>query len=75
MRRAASKAPELPGYRFVELLGSGGFSDVFRYEQQLPRRMVAVKVLLTESLTPQTRQAVRRRGESHGDRCLPIRTS
>ncbi|MFF1572404.1 serine/threonine-protein kinase [Leifsonia sp. NPDC058292] len=50
MRRLASTPPELPGYTFVRLLGSGGFADVFLYEQQLPKRSVAVKVLLTDSV-------------------------
>ncbi len=57
MARASSTPPELPGYRFVSLLGSGGFSDVFLYEQQLPRRRVAVKVLLLEELTDASRAA------------------
>jgi len=57
MRRAPSKPPELPGYTFVELLGSGGFSDVFLYDQKLPRRRVAVKVLLTEEITAASRAA------------------
>lgn len=57
MARASSTPPELPGYQFVSLLGSGGFSDVFLYEQQLPRRRVAVKVLLLEELTPASRAA------------------
>jgi serine/threonine protein kinase len=43
--------PELPGFTYVDLLGSGGFADVFLYEQQLPRRRVAVKVLLPERMT------------------------
>ena len=55
MKRPASDPPELPGYTFVRLLGSGGFSDVFLYDQQLPKRRVAVKVLLTEEITPATR--------------------
>ncbi|WP_394769351.1 serine/threonine-protein kinase [Lacisediminihabitans sp.] len=55
MRRASSQPPELPGYSFVKVLGSGGFSDVFLYEQKLPKRRVAVKVLLTEDLTAATR--------------------
>ena len=50
MRRAPSTPPDLPGYRPLQLLGSGGFADVFLYEQRLPRRKVAVKVLLTEEL-------------------------
>lgn len=57
MARASSTPPELPGYQFVSLLGSGGFSDVFLYEQKLPRRRVAVKVLLLEELTPASRAA------------------
>ncbi len=57
MRRPASPPPELPGYSFVKLLGSGGFSDVFLYDQQLPKRRVAVKVLLTDELTPANRAA------------------
>ncbi|MGV8882466.1 MAG: protein kinase domain-containing protein [Rhodoglobus sp.] len=57
MRRQSSVPPELPGYTFVKLLGSGGFSDVFLYDQKLPRRRVAVKVLLTEDLTSASRTA------------------
>lgn len=55
MRRAAAEPPELPGYRHLGLLGSGGFADVFLYEQRLPRRQVAVKVLLADDLTRDTR--------------------
>ncbi|MGI9823997.1 serine/threonine-protein kinase [Agromyces sp. Marseille-Q5079] len=55
MRRATSTPPELPGYTPLNLLGSGGFADVFLYEQRLPRRKVAVKVLLTEQLGRDTR--------------------
>ncbi|WP_158863615.1 serine/threonine-protein kinase [Leifsonia sp. AG29] len=46
----ASQPPELEGLHLIRLLGSGGFSDVFLYEQDLPRRSVAVKVLLTDSV-------------------------
>ena len=55
MRRAPSPAPDLPGYSSLGLLGSGGFADVFLYEQRLPRRKVAVKVLLAEGLGRDTR--------------------
>ncbi|TFD46345.1 serine/threonine protein kinase [Cryobacterium frigoriphilum] len=48
--RAPSAPPILPGFEFLELLGSGGFADVFLYQQQMPRRRVAVKVLLAEQL-------------------------
>jgi len=54
MRRPASVPPELNGYEFVKPLGTGGFSDVYLYEQKLPRRKVAVKVLLLDELNPAT---------------------
>lgn len=57
MRRPASTPPELPGYTYDRVLGSGGFSDVFLYRQHLPKRRVAVKVLLTEELTAANRAA------------------
>ncbi len=57
MRRVSSTPPELPGYTFIKVLGSGGFSDVFLYEQKLPKRRVAVKVLLTEELSGANRAA------------------
>ena len=57
MSRAAASPPELRGFTYVKVLGSGGFSDVFLYDQHLPRRRVAVKVLLTEGLTAASREA------------------
>ncbi|MDJ0314383.1 serine/threonine protein kinase [Arthrobacter sp. H35-D1] len=50
-RRAPAAPPPLPGYRFVSVLGSGGFSDVYLYEQDRPRRKVAVKVLTADLKT------------------------
>lgn len=50
-QRTPSNPPELPGYRHLQPIGAGGFSDVFLYEQLLPQRRVAVKVLL-EHLGP-----------------------
>lgn len=47
-RRLPSTPPTLPGFAFIRVLGSGGFADVFLYEQNMPRRLVAVKVLLAE---------------------------
>nr|WP_281363779.1 serine/threonine-protein kinase [Nocardioides daedukensis] len=38
----------MPGFEFVKMLGSGGFSDVYQYEQLGLGRKVAVKVLLTD---------------------------
>ena len=43
--RMPVSAPVIPGYTFVQHLGSGGFADVFLYEQQWPRQRVAVKVV------------------------------
>lgn len=51
-RRLPSSPPTLPGFSYVRVLGSGGFADVFLYEQNMPRRQVAVKVLLSEVVTP-----------------------
>ncbi|GAA3932814.1 serine/threonine-protein kinase [Microbacterium soli] len=50
MTRAPSPPPELPGFEYLRPLGTGGFADVFLYEQQLPKREVAVKVLLADRL-------------------------
>lgn len=47
-RRAPSAPPEIPGYDYRSALGSGGFADVFLYQQALPARSVAIKVLLPE---------------------------
>lgn len=44
-RRPPGEPPRIPGATFVERLGSGGFADVFLYQQELPRRLVAVKVM------------------------------
>jgi len=38
----------LPGFTYVRPLGTGGFADVFLFEQDMPRRPVAVKVLLED---------------------------
>ncbi|MET0297583.1 MAG: serine/threonine-protein kinase [Microbacterium sp.] len=43
--RLPSAPPILPGLAYIRPLGSGGFADVFLYEQNMPRRDVAVKVL------------------------------
>ena len=55
--RPVAAPPELPGLRYSRLLGSGGFSDVYLYEQELPKRLVAVKVLASEDLTDTSRAA------------------
>ena len=50
-KRAPMTPPDLPGFTYADVLGSGGFADVYLYEQQLPKRRVAVKVLLTERMS------------------------
>ncbi|WP_062304068.1 serine/threonine-protein kinase [Demequina subtropica] len=45
MTRPPLQPPVLPGYAHVRPLGQGGFADVFLYQQDMPRRQVAVKVL------------------------------
>ena len=47
-RRLPSAPPVLSGYSYVRPLGTGGFADVFLFEQNMPRRSVAVKVLLQD---------------------------
>ena len=37
--------PQIPGLRYLEKLGAGGYADVYLYEQDMPARKVAVKVL------------------------------
>ncbi|MEV7633113.1 serine/threonine-protein kinase [Microbacterium sp. NPDC089318] len=51
MNRPPSEPPALPGFSYLQPLGAGGFADVFLYEQQMPRRKVAVKVLLADRLS------------------------
>ncbi|MCR2827234.1 serine/threonine-protein kinase [Microbacterium sp. zg.Y909] len=49
--RPPASPPDIPGFTYRELLGSGGFADVFLYDQALPQRRVAVKVLLADRLS------------------------
>ena len=44
--------PVIPGFHHVRPLGAGGFADVFLYEQDRPKRWVAVKVMLDEVMNP-----------------------
>ncbi|AWB87209.1 protein kinase domain-containing protein [Mycetocola zhujimingii] len=55
--RQVATPPELPGLQYVRPLGAGGFSDVYLYEQELPKRQVAVKVLASDELTDALRAA------------------
>lgn len=56
-KRPPSTPPVISGFEYIKLLGSGGFADVFLYQQLHPRRQVAVKVLLKERLGSQTAQS------------------
>lgn len=56
-KRAPSAPPHIAGFEYKKLIGSGGFSDVFLYEQQRPKRLVAVKVLLKEHASDAQRVA------------------
>jgi serine/threonine protein kinase len=48
--------PELPGLTFVSNLGTGGYAEVFLYEQTNTQLRVAVKVLFKEHLTDRARE-------------------
>jgi eukaryotic-like serine/threonine-protein kinase len=54
-RRLPSQPPTLPGFSHVHVLGAGGFADVFLYEQNMPHRQVAVKVMLSEVVNDHVR--------------------
>ncbi|MDZ4090024.1 MAG: serine/threonine-protein kinase [Arthrobacter sp.] len=62
-KRPVAPPPVIPGFTYISLLGSGGFSDVYLYEQDRPRRKVAVKVLLSNHLA----EGARRRFESEAN--------
>ncbi len=58
--------PDLEGYTYVDLLGSGGFSDVFLYERDFPRQKVAIKVLVAEAIGDTGADRFTRRGQRDG---------
>jgi serine/threonine protein kinase len=62
-KRPVAPPPRISGFTYISLLGSGGFSDVYLYEQDRPRRKVAVKVLLSDLKT----EGARRRFESEAN--------
>lgn len=62
-KRPPAPPPRIAGFTYISLLGSGGFSDVYLYEQDRPRRRVAVKVLLSDLKT----EGARRRFESEAN--------
>ncbi|GAA5202301.1 serine/threonine-protein kinase [Microbacterium jejuense] len=54
--RLPSAPPILPGLAYIRPLGSGGFADVYLYEQDMPRRNVAVKVMPSDVRDPELRR-------------------
>lgn len=69
-KRPPAPPPAIPGYNYLALLGSGGFSDVFLYEQDRPRRKVAIKVLVSDLKT----ESARRRFESEANLMAQLST-
>jgi len=55
-KRGPAAPPSIEGYEYLQHLGSGGFADVYLYEQDRPRRKVAVKVLLSDLKTADARR-------------------
>lgn len=51
--RLPAAPPVLSGFQYLRPLGTGGFADVFLFEQNMPKRPVAVKVLLTNIVDAQ----------------------
>ena len=62
-KRPMAPPPVIPGFTYLSPLGSGGFSDVYLYEQDRPRRKVAVKVLVSDLRT----EGARRRFETEAN--------
>jgi serine/threonine protein kinase len=45
-----ASGPELPGLKYISLLGSGGYADVYLYERDHPKIRVAVKLMKSSVL-------------------------
>lgn len=56
--RRPATPPKIPNARYLSYLGSGGFADVYLYDQQVPHREVAIKVL-RRGVTEQQKLAFR----------------
>lgn len=59
MSKRPASPPRIPGAEYEDYLGSGGFADVYLYQQSIPSRRVAVKVT-RRGITDSTREAFRR---------------
>lgn len=57
MTRTAAVPPQLTGFTPVRLIGVGGYADVYLYEQQMPQRNVAVKVLVADKVAGSQQRA------------------
>lgn len=53
---APDRGPDIPGFVYQQPLGSGGFADVYLYQQLSPMRLVAVKVARADQLTARSRE-------------------
>lgn len=62
-----SLPPKISGYTYVRPLGTGGFATVHLYEQNMPRRMVALKVLDPTKVTFGDGEEMRRVFEHEAD--------
>lgn len=69
-KREVGPPPHIDGYKFLDRLGSGGFADVFLYEQDRPQRKVAVKVLIADLKS----EGARRRFESEANLMAQLST-
>ncbi|WP_309105785.1 protein kinase [Arthrobacter sp.] len=69
-KRGLAAPPAIEGYKYVQPLGSGGFADVYLYEQDRPRRRVAVKVLTSDLKT----EGARSRFESEANLMAQLST-
>lgn len=60
---SAPEPPEVPGFDGLELIGQGGFADVFKARHQRLSRLVAIKVLRASALGV---------GERFAQECLAV---
>lgn len=72
----SQRAPQIAGLTFVRNLGAGGYADVYLYEEAMPRRQVAVKVLRTAgisaSLLPRFRQEANAMAQLSHPNIVPV---
>ncbi|HET9691037.1 MAG TPA: serine/threonine-protein kinase, partial [Acidimicrobiales bacterium] len=59
-----SARTEIPGYTYLRPLGAGGYAEVHLYEQQSPRRQVAIKFLSASVTSAATRRLFQAEAEA-----------